>query len=66
MTEAERARRYRDRRRGRPAHQPLPCGSPGNAGAVRHRRRGEPVDAACAEAERKYQRDNYAKRKRTT
>jgi hypothetical protein len=34
----------------------LPCGT--HAAYRRHIRRGEPVDGACTEARRKYQRDN--------
>lgn len=37
---------------------PLGCGT--NAAYRRHRRRGEPVDEACAEAHRHYNRVRYS------
>ena len=52
MTPAERSRRYRDNRRGRPPRNPAPC--PSVAAAKRHLRNGEPMDPACAEALRLY------------
>lgn len=49
---ADASRRYRDKRRGRPARQPEPC--PSRAAAIRHRRRGEEVCDDCKQAERGY------------
>lgn len=40
----------------------LPCGTPG--GYARHRRRGEPVDRACLDARRAYQRRWRASREK--
>ena len=54
MTAAERAKRYRDAKRGGPPREPAPCGT--YAAARRHQRRGEPLDDACAEALREYVR----------
>lgn len=51
-TPAERAKAYRDRQRGGPARAPAPCGT--RSAAARHRRNGEPIDDACAQAERDY------------
>ena len=51
-SDAERARAYRDRKRGR-ATSLAPCGT--RAAAARHRRRGEPLDERCKQAERDYQ-----------
>lgn len=53
-TPAERARDYRNRRRGAPPRPLAPCGT--RAAAARHRRNGEPVCPACQQAERDYQR----------
>ena len=39
LTDAERARRYRDRQRGGPPRELKPCGT--RAAKVRHRRKGE-------------------------
>jgi len=61
-TDAEYARRYRDKVRGGPPHEPEPCGT--RAAAQRHRRRGEPLCAACLAAEREYQRE-VGRRRRT-
>jgi len=57
MTEAEakRAREYRARKRGGQPRALRPCGT--RSAAVRHRRHGETVCAACLVAERNYQRD---------
>jgi hypothetical protein len=58
-SDAERARAYRDRKRGR-ATSLAPCGT--RAAAARHRRRGEPLDERCKQAERDYQNQrNQAK-----
>ena len=55
MNTADDSRAYRDRRRGGPPRTSAPCGT--NAAAKRHRRNGElPLDDACREAERAYQR----------
>ena len=51
MTGAERSRRYRDIRRGGPPRTATACGI-GRAGAVRHRRNGEPVCDACKASEK--------------
>jgi len=51
----EHAKRWRDKQRGGPPREPAPCGT--RAAAARHRRRGEPLDAACVEAERAYMRE---------
>lgn len=63
MTEAERARRYRDKRRGGPPRQLAPCGT--YAAYRRHQRNGEPIDDACRGAYTDYQRDlQQARRER--
>lgn len=54
MSNAERQKRYRDRKRGAPPRELEPCGT--RAAATRHRRAGEPLCDACIEAEREYQR----------
>lgn len=43
--DAQRAREYRDRKRGKPPRQLQPCGT--YAAAVRHRRHGETVCDLC-------------------
>lgn len=57
-TDAQRAREYRDRKRGKPPRQLQPCGT--YAAAVRHRRHGDPVCDLCrvalAERARTYNR----------
>lgn len=53
-SDAEYARRYRDKKRGRPPRQPQPCGT--RAAATRHRRNHEPLCDACKDAEQAYQR----------
>lgn len=70
MSDAERARRYRERQRGGPPRQPAPCGT--RQGAQRHRRDGDVPDGQqlgdvctpCAEAERQYNRVAAAERRR--
>lgn len=57
MTDADRARRYRDKRRGGPPRQVKACGAPGDAGARRHRRHLEPVCDLCLTAERAYRKN---------
>jgi len=66
MTEAEakRAREYRARLRGGLPRVLQPCGT--RAAAVRHRRNGEPVCAACLAAERNYQRDVKTRSRNST
>ena len=60
MTQADRARRYRDRQRGGQPRTPTPCGT--SYGAVRrHQRNKEPLCAAC----RAFLHDQYEKRKKT-
>ncbi len=54
LSEAERARRYRDKIRGGPPRGLLPCGTP--AAYERHRRAGEPIDELCRVANNKYRR----------
>jgi hypothetical protein len=54
-SDAERAKLYRDRKRGSMPRKLQPCGT--RAAATRHRRNGEPVCGACEDAERKYWRD---------
>ena len=62
-SDAERARAYRDRKRGR-ATSLAPCGT--RAAAARHRRGGEPLDERCKQAERDYQNQrNQAKATRS-
>lgn len=60
QSDAERSRAYRDRKRGAPPTL-KPCGT--YAAAIRHRRNGEPVDAACAAALAEYQAAQHANRK---
>ena len=60
----EYSRRYRDRKRGGPPRTPAPCGT--RAAAARHRRRGEPLDVACVDAERAYQREVARRRRKGT
>lgn len=56
--DAQRAREYRDRKRGRPPRELQPCGT--YAAAVRHRRKAEPICDLCrtvlAERARTYYR----------
>lgn len=52
MTPAERARRYRDRRRGGPPAEPQPCGT--HAAYVRHIRNEEEPCDACKRAHADY------------
>lgn len=40
------------------SRQDAPCGT--RAAYARHRRRGEPIDQACRDAERAYHREHYA------
>ena len=54
MSDAERARRYRDRQRGGPPSL-APCGT--YAAYRRHLRHGEPIDEACQQAYTDYQRE---------
>jgi hypothetical protein len=51
VSAAERSKRARDRKRGRPARLNIACGI-GRAGAVRHRRNGETLCAACRASEK--------------
>lgn len=60
-TPAERAKAYRDRKRGGPARQPQPHGT--RAAFRRHERAGEAPCAACKAWQAQYQRERYAKRK---
>ena len=53
------SRRWRDRRRGGPPRTVEPCGT--RAAAKRHRRNDEPIDDACRDAERAYQREASAR-----
>ena len=62
-SDAERARAYRDRKRGRPARTLAPCGT--RAAAVRHRAHNEQVCALCKQAEREYQQNRNNDRKAT-
>ena len=61
-TAAERMAAYRARKRGGPPREPAPCGT--RAAAARHRRNSEPLDAACADAERAYMRGRSASRRK--
>lgn len=61
MTDAERSRVYRDRKRGKPARTPSPCGT--YAAARRHIRKGEPLDDQCRQALSAYQAEQHLKRK---
>jgi hypothetical protein len=58
QTGKQRQAAWRDRQRGGPARTLKPCGT--RAAAVRHRHNNEPLDELCAEAERKYHRDQPA------
>lgn len=49
---ADRARRYRDRKRGGVPRELSPCGT--RSAATRHRRHGEPLCDECRAAERSY------------
>lgn len=60
-SDAERAKNYRDNKRGKPPRVPAPCGT--YTAAMRHRRRGEPLDAACSVALADYQAEQYRARK---
>ena len=61
MPDRSRFAEYRDRLRGGPPRVPQPCGT--YAAARRHRRAGEPLDEACAEAERVRNNTMYQRRK---
>ena len=60
-SDADYARTYRDRKRGRPARTLKPCGT--YAASMRHRRAGEPLCPACKRASADYARD-YQQRRR--
>lgn len=65
-TNADRQRRYRERKGARVGQGPgpapsQPCGT--LAAYRRHTRRGEPIDDACRLAYNAAQRDYYARRK---
>ncbi len=62
MSDAERSRRYRDRRRGGPPVELRPCGT--YAAYRRHERHGEPPCEACKRAEAARQRAMYHARKK--
>lgn len=62
MTDAERARRYRDKKRGGEPRVPKPC--PSIAAARRHQRNGEPMCGPCEALWREHQRKMYEQRKR--
>jgi hypothetical protein len=59
-TDAQRARRYRDRKRGGPPRELKPHGT--LAAYRRHQRAGEPPCAACKRAEKARQHDLYLAR----
>lgn len=59
---ADKSRRYRDRKRGRPPREPKPCGT--LAAYRRHQRHNEPIDDACRDAYNTAQRGWYTKRKK--
>src|SRR5690606_29324388 len=61
MSDAERARRYRDRLRGGPPRTLKPCGTV--AAYRRHQRHGEPPCDECRKAEAEHQREMYRIRK---
>lgn len=60
-TDAERSRRYRDRKRGGPPRELVPHGEPG--AYARHIRAGEEACDACKRAESKRQHRLYLARK---
>jgi hypothetical protein len=61
QTDAERARRYRDRKRGGPPRELRPHGT--RAAVRRHERAGEEPCEECRVAERARQRELYRSRK---
>ncbi len=60
-SDAERAKAYRDRKRGTPPREPKPHGT--MAAYRRHERAQEPPCDACKAAHAEYQRTLYRKRK---
>lgn len=60
-TDAKRARRYRDRRRGGPPRELAPHGT--SAAFRRHKRADEEPCSACKQAEAERQHDLYEQRK---
>ena len=59
MSDAERARNYRERKGATPRTELKPCGTP--AAARRHQRAGEPLCPACQTAWRDYTREAQRK-----
>lgn len=53
--------RMRAERRGGPPRTPKPCGT--RAAAMRHLRRGEPLDAACDAARKAWERERSRRRR---
>lgn len=62
MTDAERSRRYRDRKRGGPPRRLEPCGT--YAAFRRHERADEEPCDACREARNERQRQAYRSAKK--
>ncbi len=60
-SDAERARRYRDKQRGGPPRSPAPHGTA--AAIKRHERDAEPLCDACRLERNRIQREKYAARR---
>ena len=62
MSGAERSRKARDKKRGGPPRELVPCGE--WAAHQRHVRRGEPIDQACKDAAIRHRAEQYQKRQK--
>lgn len=60
LTNAEKQKAYRDRKRGSAPRELSPCGT--RNAAERHRYNDEPLCQECMEAEREYMRDRQRER----